>query len=149
MLLHEVFNLKTIKIPLNGATKEAAFMELIEAITDAYPELDRNELFAAIIERERKMGTGIGGGAAVPHGYSKGIDNITGAIGISQGGIAYNAPDNKPVHVIFMLVMSKAAQEGHLQILSQIFRLVTSEVYPLLWNVRDSAEARNILSRFV
>ena len=149
MLLQDVFKPKTIKINLAGATKAAAFMELIEAIQDASPELDRDELFVSIIERERKKETAIGNGAALPHGYSKAIETITGAIGISQEGIPYNTPDKKPVRVIFMLVMSKRPQEDHIVTLNRILRLVTSDGYPMLRNARSGLEAWNALSRLV
>jgi mannitol/fructose-specific phosphotransferase system IIA component (Ntr-type) len=77
-------------------------------------------MYAAINDRENKMSTGIGSGIAIPHGYSRTISTIAGAIGISKAGIEYDSLDHKPVHLMIMLVMGEASRENHLSVLNKV-----------------------------
>jgi mannitol/fructose-specific phosphotransferase system IIA component (Ntr-type) len=147
MSLSNVFTRQSIKINLEGKTKEEAFAELIELIKAVHPEYDRNEIYAAINNRETKMSTGIGSGIAIPHGYCRSINTITGAIGISKAGIDYGSLDNKLVHLVFMLVMGKASQENHLRVLNKVFTLANSEVIALMMAAKNTREVHAILSR--
>jgi mannitol/fructose-specific phosphotransferase system IIA component (Ntr-type) len=148
ILLSEIFDLRTIKLNLEGATKEAAFNELSDAITAVHPECDQTLMLAALWERENKMSTGITSGIAVPHAICKGINSIAGAIGISQTGIEYGALDNEPVYVIFMLAMSEPARENHLFVLNQIARLAQSKMFASIKDADNVQQVYDILSRF-
>ena len=144
-VLSEIFDLGSIKIDLEGKTKEAVFLELIEAIAVVCPKSDRAMMFKAIEEREKKMSTGIKEGVAIPHAFCEGIGRIAGAIGISKQGIEYGALDNRPVHVIFLLV-SQQADENHLHVLNSIFKLVKSEALSLIKNAKNAEEIHALLS---
>jgi mannitol/fructose-specific phosphotransferase system IIA component (Ntr-type) len=132
---------------LEGRTKEEAFAELIELITALHPEYNGDELYAAINNREGKMSTGIGSGIAIPHGYCRGINTIAGAIGISKAGIDYGSLDQKPVHLVFMLVMDEASRENHLRVLNKVFALANSEVIATIMAAANTGEVHDILSR--
>jgi mannitol/fructose-specific phosphotransferase system IIA component (Ntr-type) len=146
VLLSDVF--ESIKLNLEGRTKEAAFAELIGLITAAHPEYSGEELYAAINDRENKMSTGIGSGIAIPHGYCRSVSAITGAIGISKAGIAYGSLDRKPVHLVFMLAMDEASRENHLRILNKVFTLANSEAIATIMAATTTQEVRDVLSRF-
>lgn len=147
MTLSDVFSQRSIKLNLESATKDAAFAELLELIMIDHPEYDRNEMYAAINSRENKMSTGIGSGVAVPHGYCRSVSAITGAIGISRAGIDYNSLDHRPVHLVFMLMMSEASQENHLRVLNEVFTLVNSKASALMMAAKNTQEVHAMLSR--
>ncbi|MDR0557100.1 MAG: PTS sugar transporter subunit IIA [Treponema sp.] len=147
MLLNDVFSQRSIKLDLESKTKDAALAELLEIITLEHPEYDYNEMYAAINSRENKMRSGIGSGIAVPHGYCRSINAITGAIGISKTGIDYNSLDHKPVHLVFMLVMGETSQESHLRVLNKVFTLVNSETGALMMTAKTAQEVYAMLSR--
>ncbi|MDR2136134.1 MAG: PTS sugar transporter subunit IIA [Treponema sp.] len=149
MSLSDIFVRQAIRLDLESTTKEAAFFELVELIAAARPECDRDEILAAITSREDKMSTGIGSGIAVPHGYCRSINAAAGAIGISRAGIDdYGSLDQKPVHVLFMLVMSDMSRESHLRVLNQVFKLANSEAIGLMMAAKNTEEVAAILSRF-
>jgi PTS system fructose-specific IIC component/PTS system nitrogen regulatory IIA component len=77
-LLNLIFDPRAIKLNLGSKTKELAFAELVDLIANLNPDCNRNELLAAVMERETKMSTGIGNGVAMPHAFSKGIDKTSG-----------------------------------------------------------------------
>ena len=146
-LLSEVFDSRSIKLDLDGKTKEMAFVELIESIAALNPECDRKDIIEAIKKREEKMNTGICSGVAIPRAYCRGIGNMAGAIGVSKEGIDYGAPDSKPVHVIFLLALSENAKENHLHVLNQIFNLAHSEAFALIKSAKNAQDIHTILSR--
>ena len=147
MSLSEIFDLRSIKTDFDGKTKEMAIAELIESICVLHPECDRTALFTAIMEREKKMSTGIGNGAAIQHAGCKGIIGMVGAIGVSKQGIDFEALDKKPVHMVFLLGISEKADENHLRILNLIFKLAESEKFALLKNAKNAEEIHAILSQ--
>lgn len=121
--LGDLFDIHSINLNLetSNGNKEAIFKELIKGITAINPDVDADELLAAIMEREKKMNTGIGSGVAIPHAYCRGLKRITGAVGISKKGIEYGGLDNKPVHVVFLLAISEKSEESHLHFLNVFF----------------------------
>ena len=148
MTLNTIFDELSVKLHLESKTKDEAFIELIEAIVSAHPDFDINSILGAVKDREQKMGTAIGSGAAIPHGYYQGTRRVVGAIGISQTGIDYDAPDDKPVHLVFMLIIGQPAQEEHLRVLNQVFSLVKSDAPSLIQQAKNPREVHEILARF-
>ena len=146
--LSEVFDTRTILLNLAGTTKDEVFKELVDAIAVVHPECDKASMLAALWEREKKLSTGISSGVAIPHAVSGGIGTIAGAVGISSAGVEYGALDEKPVHIIFLLVMGEVAQENHLRVLDKIFTLVRTEALTLIKNAKSAQEVYAILSRY-
>ena len=143
-LLSGIFDVRSIKLNLDCNTKETALVELIDAIADLYPDCDRDEMLAAIMEREEKMSTGIGNGVAIPHIVCRGIKNMAGAIGVSQKGIDFQALDDKPVYVIFLLAASEHTTENHLRVLNYILKLAQSEAFPAIRNAKNTKDIQSI-----
>jgi mannitol/fructose-specific phosphotransferase system IIA component (Ntr-type) len=148
VLLNDVFNKQLIKLNLESNTKEEVFAELIGAIADLHPEYNSGEMLEVILEREKKMNTSVASGVAVPHGYYPGTGDVVGAIGISKAGIDYDAPDHKPVHFVFLIIMGEASREKHLGVLSRVLSLINSGALSSMQTARSPEEVYDVLSRF-
>jgi mannitol/fructose-specific phosphotransferase system IIA component (Ntr-type) len=146
MLLSDVFDIRTIKPVLKSTTKRGVFKELIEALRVVYPALDRDTSLRAIQDREHKLNTSIAPRVAVPHGYYLGIDGIVGALGFSETGIDYGAPDNQPVYGVFLLLMGDASREKHLGVLHEIMDLINSGGLERLQRAGSPEEIHRMLS---
>jgi PTS system fructose-specific IIC component/PTS system nitrogen regulatory IIA component len=72
------------------------------------------------------MSTGIKTGIALPHGKTDAVRGICGAMGLSKAGIDYDSLDGEPVHLIILLISSKADSELHLKTLKKIAGLLES-----------------------
>ncbi|MDR1046850.1 MAG: PTS sugar transporter subunit IIA [Treponema sp.] len=147
MLLSDVFTKQSINIHLESETKDDAFRELIETIVEIHDEFDRDTMLAVVQDRETKMNTYIAPGIAIPHGYYPGTGSIFGALGVSKSGIDYDAPDQKPVHCIFLIIMGEAPREKNLQVLTRVMSLVDSGGLSLLRKAQSPEEIHAILSR--
>lgn len=124
MILGQVFNPKTICVNLESEEKEEVFEELVEKVVALKPNLNRQNILNTILERESLMSTGIKEGIAVPHGKLDEIDEVMGVVGISKSGIDYEALDNKPVHLVFLLLSSKNNAEFHLRVLRHLSTVI-------------------------
>ena len=73
-----------------------------------------------LFARERLGSTGLGHGVAIPHGRIKGLKNPLAAVARVQQPIPFDAPDGRPVNLMFVLLVPEQATEEHLQILSEV-----------------------------
>src|SRR4026209_1486858 len=54
-----------------------------------------------LLERERTMSTGVGGGVAVPHAKSPHLRDMVVSLGQVPEGVDFKAIDGRPVHLVF------------------------------------------------
>jgi mannitol/fructose-specific phosphotransferase system IIA component (Ntr-type) len=140
--------MRSIKLNIEGKTKEAVFTELAGTIAEAHPEFSIDKMLAVLWARENKMNTSVLSGVALPHGYYPGTGNMVGAIGVSQTGIEYDALDHKPVHFIFLIILGETSRENHLGVLSHILSFVHSGALAAVKKAGSREEVYTILSRF-
>ncbi len=146
MVLENVFTKESIIIDLESVEKDELFEEMVEALHSLHPELDRAEALSALEERESQMSTGIGHSVAVPHAFVPSLKDTIGVVGISRSGIDYEALDNAPVHVVFMLLAGKNQTEKHVQILKSLAILIQKEGFvEKLVACKSQAEAYNLI----
>lgn len=80
-------------------------------------------VFDCLFVRERLGSTGLGQGVAIPHGRVKGLKDALGAFVRLAAPVPFDAPDSKPVSLVFALLVPEQATEKHLQILSELAQL--------------------------
>lgn len=105
---------------LGSQTKEDALRELAEVVAGQDESPTPREIYDAIIERERLLSTGFGLGLAIPHAKISGMRDFVVALGIHREGIDYESLDDKPVHILIMIVGPTSRQEEYLRVLSRV-----------------------------
>ena len=83
----------------------------------------RSLVFDSLFARERLGSTGLGQGVAIPHGRIKGLKEAVGAFVRLATPVPFDAPDGKPVTLVFVLLVPEQATELHLQILSELAQM--------------------------
>ena len=78
-------------------------------------KLDERRLFDRVLERERLGSTGIGGGIAIPHARMAGLDRPRGMFARLAQPVDFDAIDERPVDVVFLLVAPEGAGADHLK----------------------------------
>jgi PTS system nitrogen regulatory IIA component len=124
MKILDILDKESIVTELKGASKKQVLEELIEALLEKRPHLDRENLMRVLLERERLGSTGIGDGIAIPHGKLKDLDQLALSFGKSTRGIDFESMDGKPVHLFFLLVAPESCAGIHLRALAKIARLL-------------------------
>ena len=110
MKILDIMTEKSIIQDLRGRTKKEVLEELIDALLECKPELDRERLLSVLLERERLGSTGIGDGIAIPHGKLKDLDRLMLSFGRSSQGVDFESMDGKPVHLFFLLVAPESCR---------------------------------------
>lgn len=79
-------------------------------------------ILEALIEREAKGSTGVGQGVAVPHARLEGLDRLSAVFVKLEAPVPFEAVDDRPVDLIFVLLAPANAGVEHLRALARISR---------------------------
>ena len=126
MNLKSVLTKETIKLHLKGTTKEAIINELLDVLVAAHKITNRDAAYAAVMDRELKMSTGMKHGIAIPHGKSPTIDDLVACIGISDTPVNFESLDQEPCRIFIMTLSPQEKTGPHLQFLAEISLLFKS-----------------------
>lgn len=129
------------------SSKKAALESLARLISSADPALTQIEVFESLIAREKLGSTGLGHGIALPHGRRKGGGKTIGAFMKLQTGVKYDAIDQKPVDVLFALLVPEQSTEEHLQVLSKLATIFNED--SLIDRLRECDSAEDIFQILV
>jgi PTS system nitrogen regulatory IIA component len=104
------------------------------------------DLHRVLEERETVQSTGIGDGVAIPHGASTGLETQCAALLLLPNGVAFDAIDGAPVHIVFAVVGPKRATGEHLKTLARISRLLRNRALrEQMLNLRSSDEVFGLI----
>ena len=148
MNLKKALTKHTVRLSLQGATKGVVIEEMIDLLDGAGKLKDRKSALKAVLDREKKMSTGMQSGIAIPHGKSDSVDSLVAAVGIHKEGVDFDSIDHQPSH-IFILTVSPVNRTGpHIQFLAEISRLLHEEsVRKELLNAVSEDQVIEILTR--
>jgi PTS system nitrogen regulatory IIA component len=126
MNLKTVLTRDTVSLHLKGTTKEAIINELLEILLKAGKIKDRQAALESVMDRERKMSTGMKHGIAIPHGKTSAVSDLVACIGIADAPVDFDSLDHEPCR-IFIMTLSPVDKTGpHLQFLAEISLLFKS-----------------------
>ncbi|NCC26328.1 MAG: PTS sugar transporter subunit IIA [Deltaproteobacteria bacterium] len=120
--LQDALSSKLFVPDLQAQTRRHA-IEALAASAAEVEGLDPQAVTAAAWSREEAMGTGIGNGVAIPHARIPALNEPRIVVGISAAGLDFDAPDDIPAHVIFLILTPQNDPCAHLDIVSGIARL--------------------------
>ena len=111
---------------LDVGSKKRVF-EQVGLLLENSEKLSRSTVFDSLFARERLGSTGLGHGVAIPHGCIKGLREAVGVLIRLKQPILFDAPDGKPVSLLFVLLVPDQATDLHLQLLSELAQLFSSK----------------------
>jgi nitrogen PTS system EIIA component len=117
---------ETTLLDLSFSSKKKLFEHAADLFAQTHG-LKSTDIFTSLFERERLGSTALGYGIAIPHGRIKGLKDACGALYRLKNPLEFDAPDNQPVSLCFILLVPKDANERHLQILGELAQLFGDE----------------------
>ena len=84
------------------------------------PGMSEQEVFDALLEREKLGSTGLGNGIALPHGKIGNEHNIVAVMVQCESPIEFDAIDKKPVDLLFALLVPVDQCQNHLKTLASV-----------------------------
>ncbi len=116
-----------IVLELESTNKEGLLEEMAGAVQKKHPKLNTEVIQQVLLEREQLGSTGVGNGVAIPHGKLHELDKCLVCFGRSTKGVGFEAKDNKPVHLVVMILSPINMAQEYLQTLARVSKLMNSE----------------------
>lgn len=111
-------------MPALKANSKKQLLQLLSERASAIAGIPEREIFDTILQRERLGSTGVGNGIAIPHGKLAGVKQISGVFARLETPIDFEALDDQPVDLVFLLLAPEGAGADHLKALSRIARVL-------------------------
>lgn len=118
---HELLPPRNVILNLQAGDREEVLAVLADALAavDADLRERRDELRAALLERERQ-GSTASRGVAIPHVKLPRLRRVSLVVAVQPRGVDFHALDAEPVHVFFALVCPAESADEHLALLRWI-----------------------------
>lgn len=147
MFLHELLDEDSIAMSLTSRTKDDVIEEMVDILDKTGKIKNKDAVLKAVMDRERIMTTGIGNGVGVPHCKTNAVDRLVAALGISREGIDFQAPDDEPARLIFILIAEQNNPGPHVRALARLAKLLSSkQVRDALLAARTPGELLRIIT---
>jgi PTS system nitrogen regulatory IIA component len=126
MNLKTLLTKDTVSLHLKGTNKEEIINGLLDILVNAGKITDRDAAYSAIIDREKKMSTGMKHGIAIPHGKTGTVSDLVACIGVSDNPVDFDSLDGEPCRIFIMTISPLEKTGPHLQFLAEISLLFKS-----------------------
>ena len=134
-------------IPAMKANSKKQLLQELAAKAAKITGIPEREIFDVILQRERLGSTGVGNGIAIPHGKLKELSQITGLFARLETPVDFEALDDQPVDLVFLLLAPEGAGADHLKALSRIARVLRdSDTVAKVRGTRDANAIHALLS---
>ena len=147
MKIHKLINLENIFLDLEGSDVRSALAALADVFSPGLG-LEPDQVVEALVEREELGSTSVGEGFAIPHCKTQGLTQIAIALARFSDGIDFGGSGHDPVRFVFVVLSPPDQPAAHLQVLSQIARVLKRrELRSELLSAADATEVVNAICR--
>jgi PTS system nitrogen regulatory IIA component len=119
MQISEVLSLDCTKSAVHCTSKKRA-LEIISEIAAEQCGQSSTELFECMLGREKMGSTGIGNGIAIPHARMQDSERAIAVLVQCDEAIEFDAIDNRPVDLLFALLVPDSQCKEHLSTLASM-----------------------------
>ncbi len=146
MNLGDLISPDDIMPALRSNSKKQLLQELSERAS-AKTGIAGRQIFDTLLQRERLGSTGAGNGIAIPHGKLSNLKRITGIFARLERPVDFEAIDDMPVDIVFLLLAPEGAGADHLKALARIARVLRQpEIVEKLRETNDAAAIYSLLT---
>ncbi|PWC56742.1 PTS IIA-like nitrogen regulatory protein PtsN [Azospirillum sp. TSO22-1] len=138
--MHDLIIPQAILANLKAGSKKQALQDMARRAAELTGQHER-AVFDVLLERERLGTTGVGHGIAIPHGKLPGLERVHGVFARLERPIDFDAIDEQPVDLIFLLLAPEHAGADHLKALARVSRLLRDQGMCEKLRGSDSADA--------
>lgn len=141
MQITSILSPETIRVGVAATDKESVINQAVDLLRGSDKVADLETVRRVVLEREREMSTGVGKGLGLPHGKTSSMKGSASSLIVTSDGIDFDAFDDEPVRIVFLLVGPPESQSVHIRTLSRISRLMNDPENREAVLEADSAEA--------
>lgn len=152
MKLVDIFRKECIQIGIASREKETVLRQIagLASKSGKLKPYSVEEIFKALLDREKISSTGFENGMAIPHCALENATTFVAGILIIPEGVDFDSTDGKPSKLFAFIVGPKRERDRHIQILSAISRMLLDEDATRgLLNAADADEAWRITTESI
>ena len=123
MEIADILTLDAVVPGLRATSKKQALQDIARRAA-VLTGVDERTIFDVLMDRERLGTTGVGNGIAIPHGKLPALPRLYGLFARLEKPIDFQAIDDQPVDLIFLLLAPETAGADHLKALARVSRLL-------------------------
>ncbi len=124
--LSQILSTDAILVDQSATSKKELIKGLSQNIAKA-SGLEQHIVFDILWEREKLGTTGVGQGIAIPHGRIDGLEKVCGFFARLSSPISFDAIDEQPVDLVFILLAPQSAGADHLHALASVSRTLRNQ----------------------
>src|SRR5215471_15975699 len=143
MEINDLITPRSVIAQLRATNKKQVLQELAKR-GSAMTGIHERTIYDVLTERERLGSTGIGMGVGIPHGRLPGLDTLYGIFARLDRPIPFDAIDDRPVDLIFLLLAPEGAGADHLKALARVSRLLRDQ--DIARKLRESRDAEALFA---
>jgi PTS system nitrogen regulatory IIA component len=113
MILQNLITPENVLCNVQARSKKHCLEILSELLAHGHPELDDDEIFSRLAERERLGCTSLENGVAFPHCRMRGIESASAALMKLADPLEFDSPDGKSVDLVLGLIVPDEVDESH------------------------------------
>ncbi len=127
MRIIELLDKKSISLSAAPKTKNEC-LDMAVDLMDASGKLKDKEAYKKLVyAREEESTTGVGEGIAIPHGKGDCVEQPGLAAMVIKDGVEYEALDDEPVNILFLIAAPDTEDNVHLDVLSKLSMMLMDE----------------------
>ncbi|OAO30422.1 hypothetical protein AXY37_08685 [Mammaliicoccus lentus] len=125
------------------SSKSKLFNSLTEILDEHGYLKNRKKFLKDLLKRESIVSTGIEDGFGIPHAQSKYINKPIITFAKTSKISDYKALDDSEINIVFLIALPKIAQASHLDLLSELARLLMNPDFR--HDIKNAEQADEIL----
>lgn len=132
MKITDILHPPLVMIDITSTDKDDVLRSVAAHLSRNAPTLaheDPAEILDALRSRERLGSTGVGEGVAIPHAKIPGLTELVACFGRIPKGVSFDAIDQQPVKLVFVLLVPENSAGAHLKALARISRLLKNPAF--------------------
>lgn len=126
MNISNILTEKNIFLGLKSGSKREFLQDLAQKASEI-SGIDALTIFDSLLERENLGSTGFGGGTALPHSRFTGLDKVYAFFAKPSYPVDFDAIDNKPADLVFLLMSPEGSGADHLTALAMLSRILKDD----------------------
>ena len=132
------------------ASSKKNVLDKLSKLAEKYTKINSRILLEALTKREKLGSTAVGNGIAIPHANCPDIDKPKVFVALLSNSLDFNANDDQPVDIIFLLLAPDKSRSEHLQALALVSRLLRNkELTTKLRGCKNTESAFAVISQSV
>lgn len=116
-----------VRVDLRVSSKKKLLDNLSELLADGRGALVQEQIYEALVTRERQSPTALGEGIALPHGRIDGDFSPTAAMVRLRQPVDFDAMDGVKVDLVFAVMIPDHYSDQHLNLLARVAEMFSDD----------------------